>query len=595
MVSISTQEKIASLDAGKSAREISFVSTRALAMVQMVCLVVLAGCGFGSILALREAEWLLRPGELDLASALPTPYWLMLAVGTLAGIIILLKSDSDAARTAAVAGIAFLFGPAFLLGIYPGVAGWDTYLHAAPASTLLAGQGIPANNYYAGQYPGTASLLAIVSGATGLSPVEGGILVTAGAGISLTLLWMGIARHWLDSRTSAWAALGVLALTPAILTNDHISPWNVSYVLVWAMVLLLLVGVESPRAWMQASVGALLLGGGTVVVHPFMPIVATVLAGGCALLAWRRGSIQGSAAGWFALMLAVAATAWTIYVATQYFGTGVAFLKNVLLGTQDVADQWTGLSTYEVLKRASTPALSIIALRWAGYAGAGVLALTGLVLRRTRRDVGGVLMIVAASVASPLVGFASEAPWVQRFLYLAPPLLVMAAAISLKGWAERLNMGRRAGLVGALLMGAWLVGSTLVWHPPTLVNSVHPEESTFVVWPQETAAARYVANLNANGPVSVGSDLQTMIIYSYFKPNYSPFDHGISMGSNLTEQLGQNMFMFDGEYVIRSGRQEMVSYGAQDMDPGFWQGLDHNLNSYSERIYDNGFVQVYRR
>jgi hypothetical protein len=114
-----------------------------------------------------------------------------------------------------------------------------------------------------------------------------------------------------------------------------------------------------------------------------------------------------------------------------------------------------------------------------------------------------------------------------------------------------------------------------------------------VVWPQETAAAQYVSQVAGDG--EVGSDLQTMIVYTYFRPDYAPFAHGISMGSDLDRRLRTQPLLFDGAWLVRSGRQEIVSYQAQDLGRSFWTDADRRLAGAAERLYDNGFVKVYRR
>ena len=67
------------------------------------------------------------------------------------------------------------------------------------------------------------------------------------------------------------------------------------------------------------------------------------------------------------------------------------------------------------------------------------------------------------------------------------------------------------------------------------------------------------------------------------------------MGGNLQKQLDENPLMFEGQWLVRSGRQEIMSYQAQDLDPSFWNTLDTRLTDTTDRIYDNGFVSIFFR
>jgi hypothetical protein len=337
---------------------------------------------------------------------------------------------------------------------------------------------------------------------------------------------------------------------------------------------------------------ALILAGAVIVSHPFLPLIATALVVGMALWIWREKPERVDV-WWLAGAMLVAVIAWMLYVATIYFFNGISFLRVVLLGTRDVVESWTPLPVGEVLRRASPAALALIAARLAAYAGIGLAALSGLLLRTKRTHVLILLGLTVASGTAVLTGFASEAPWLQRLLYFALPLLTLAAGVALDGWINHLRIGERVRLVGGLAMGGLLLLGLVLWHPPSLLYSLHPGQAGFVVWPQETAAARYVSQVAGDG--EVGSDLQTMIVYTYFRPDYAPFAHGISMGSDLDRRLRTQPLLFDGAWLVQSGRQEIVSYQAQDLGRSFWTDAERRLAGAAERLYDNGFIKVYRR
>ena len=104
--------------------------------------------------------------------------------------------------------------------------------------------------------------------------------------------------------------------------------------------------------------------------------------------------------------------------------------------------------------------------------------------------------------------------------------------------------------------------------------------------------SKYVANTVPENDI-IGSDLETMIVYMYYKPSYAAYAHGISIGANLRQRLSENPLLFDGTWLIRSRRQEIMGVQAQDLDPAFWQSIDTKLVDVADRVYDNGFAAVY--
>jgi hypothetical protein len=145
-----------------------------------------------------------------------------------------------------------------------------------------------------------------------------------------------------------------------------------------------------------------------------------------------------------------------------------------------------------------------------------------------------------------------------------------------------------AGMAGALLLSLFL------WHPPTVVYSLHPQEAAFLTWPQEAAAVRYVAH-HAGPRDTVGSDVETMIMYAYYRPSYPAFAHGLGFGTSFSRQLERSPLLFDGDWIIRSRRQNLMAYSVQNLHRGFWRTVDRRLKRRLDRLYTNGFSQVYRR
>jgi hypothetical protein len=218
-----------------------------------------------------------------------------------------------------------------------------------------------------------------------------------------------------------------------------------------------------------------------------------------------------------------------------------------------------------------------------------VIALSGLLLKKIRKNVILILWLAIVSATSILIGFASEAPWFQRILYFIPPLLSIAAVITL----DKL-ISNRMQAVGTLTVMLSLAIGFFLWHPPTLLYSVHPLQSGFIIWPQEAAASQYLSKTVPEDEI-IGSDLETLIVYLYYNPNYPSYENGISIGSDLEKQLQQNPILYDGTWIIRSRRQEIMGYQAQDLPPLFWGSIDIELSNVADRVYDNGFVVAYHK
>jgi hypothetical protein len=581
-------------DAG-SARVYQGLSQLTDDRVTWCCVLVLWGAVVANVIAARQATWSLQPQEFDLVHALPMGFWASLVVGTFAGVVALWRAQTEGAITSCVVGEAVLYGPSFLLGVYPAISGWDSYTHASSARSLIEGAGISTNSFYARQYPGPSTLLALVAHTLGMEPLVTGVIVTIAVEVGLALVFMGVARTVLGLKASGWTALAILALTPAIATNEHFSQWLIAYMATWGIVLLIAWSwQEEDTGWVGASACAIILGGAVIVSHPFLPVIATALVLGFATWSWRERSKKSESMGWLAITLAVGASAWMIYVATLYLAQGVSVIRDVLLGTKDTIATWAPLPIIEVLRRMSVLGKALILSRWAAYGSIGLTALSGLLLPKQRKTVILVLWLIIACVASVLVGFSSEAPWFQRILYFAPPLLTVAAGVAFSGWMSRLQVEPRWQAVGIIAAALSLVAGFFLWHPPTLIYSVHPLQAGFVMWPQEAAAAQYVANTAPDNDV-IGSDLETMIVYLYYKPGYPAYVYGISIGANLRKQLSENPVLYDGTWIIRSRRQEIMGLQAQDLDPAFWGSVDTELARVAERVYDNGFVVVYHK
>jgi hypothetical protein len=423
-----------------------------------------------------------------------------------------------------------------------------------------------------------------------MEPLVVGVIVTIAAEVALTLLFMGISRAVLGLKASAYSALAILALTPAIVTNEHYSQWLIAYLAIWGTVLLITWSLQEEKPFkLESAVCVLIFGAAIIVSHPFAPVITLAFVFGFAVWSWHERLKLRKSLWWLTITLGVSTLAWMIYVATLYFGQGISVVRDVLLGTKDTIATMSPLPIMDVLKRASIAGEALILLRWVIYFYVGVIALSGLLLKKIRKNVILILWLAIVSATSILIGFASEAPWFQRILYFIPPLLSIAAVITL----DKL-ISNRMQAVGTLTVMLSLAIGFFLWHPPTLLYSVHPLQSGFIIWPQEAAASQYLSKTVPEDEI-IGSDLETLIVYLYYNPNYPSYENGISIGSDLEKQLQQNPILYDGTWIIRSRRQEIMGYQAQDLPPLFWGSIDIELSNVADRVYDNGFVVAYHK
>jgi hypothetical protein len=339
-----------------------------------------------------------------------------------------------------------------------------------------------------------------------------------------------------------------------------------------------------------------ILAGSVIVSHPFLPVVTIALLVALALWSWRTQPAESAVLRAFLLTVLVGSVAWMVFVATVYFDDGLRFFRFALFQTQDVVDSWVPLSLSQVFLRTDDFGRALIVVRTLGYLATGGAALAGL-LRRNRRNVFMLLWVSGFLGGSVLVGFASEAPWIQRALYLIPPFLVLAAVIGLHDLVELSSLGastrRIISGLGAMGAAVVVVVGVALWHPPTLLYSVHPGNVAFIIWPQEQAATAYAARVR--GPQDVlGSDLQSEIVYSFADPNSRVWDHGLMMASDLESRMVEQPLLFDGTLVLRSERQDIAAYQSADTGPAIFEQLDANLDASADRVYDNGFSQLYR-
>jgi hypothetical protein len=548
-----------------------------------------------SIFIVKQSVWEPRIIDLDLTYYLPWYFWLVLFTGAFAGLLTIQFSDSELLTTLSLIGITILIAPGFLLAIYPSVSGWDTYLHTAPVKFILENNYLPEKNHYANQYPGVIILNALLSGLGGYSPITTSVIITILIEITLVIVFNGFLSNFLPHKQAAYTAVAVLSLSPAIITNDHFSQFFVSYLLFWG-ILLLTINFSAPqtRNWSSLIIFINLLFAAIATTHPFLPIVSLIFTLGTSFILWRVKSSFLKTNTWIIVLMVIVIISWNIFIADLYFETGVFGIKEFFIHSEETISSWVAISPAYIWNHASTEALALILIRLTCYASIGVITIAGLFLPNVdkRKLLVPIILTVVSLLIVP-VSIASEAPWIQRWIYFAPPLLVIGAGIVLYSHSQfTLRLPKFFSLAQPAIFALFTVLGFLLWHPPSLVYSLHPAEASFFIWPQEEQAMSYLADASSQSP-NVHSDIETMLVYNYFAPEINPFNNQVSMGHDLDDLITQSPLLFNGRWIVRSLRQEMISYQAQDKEEDFWMDLDDKLISETSRIYDNGFVVIY--
>lgn len=302
----------------------------------------------------------------------------------------------------------------------------------------------------------------------------------------------GLAGAWRLARLAGGPRAGLIAAVLLILTpcfvghsfnNPKDGPFAVA--MLWAVYALARLVIEMPRprlatvAWFGVAMGAALsVRVGAFLVFGYFGLAALAFfAGRLRVAGWRQTRRQvGALAARMALALALS---WAILAVFWPWAV------------QDPLNPWlavTHFSRYDIdidslFNGRLVPATNLPAFYLLGYLAVtlpeavlvGLAALAvGLLMRRRHAEDSRVVAIVALAAAFPILFFVVFRPTaydgLRHFLFVVPPLVVLAALGIERLWTWADGRSRRLGRVFA----AVLVGGVVV--QATTIARLHPDE-----------------------------------------------------------------------------------------------------------------------
>jgi hypothetical protein len=346
-------------------------------------------------------------------------------------------------------------------------------------------------------YPGLEIATSILTGVTGSSPYEAGIVVVGAARVLLAIgLFLFLERAADDARIAGIGAFVYMA-NPNFLLFD--AQFGYQSLAIGLAVLALYLTAESKGAWMAGAAGAVLVAAACIVTHHVTTyaLIAFLVTWTIAsrLLRADRG-LPGP--GRLAILTVVGAVAWLVLVASEtvrYLGPrvddGLALIQ-LLLGEASA-------------RQLFAPSTGVLAPEWervVGYGGV-ILLLVALPFGLWRfwrgfrsRPIAGVLALVALSYPGTLAlrltqGAAEEASRSSTFVFLG---LGFAVALALS-MPRLIPEGRRAALlpVFAALAVVVFVGGVVVGTPrwSRLPGPYLPSADTRSIGPEGIDAANW--------------------------------------------------------------------------------------------------------
>lgn len=337
--------------------------------------------------------------------------------------------------------------------------------------------------WYGGLFDLVAALLQKVSpfGYYETRHLLGGLVGVAG------LLGVGRLARLAGGPRAGFVAAAMLALTPPFVGHSFNNPKDGPFAvaMVWAVYAMARLVQELPRpgwrvvVWLGMAAGvALSTRVGALLLFGYCGLAVLVFfAGRFRVAGWRQTRRQVGAL--MLRLLAALAVCWA-WLAV-FWPWAVENPLNPLLAVQHFSRYDIDIDS--LFAGALVPATNLPALYLPGYLavtlpevvllGLAVMAV-GVVLRRRRQEDGRVIALVALAALFPVAFFVVFRPTaydgLRHFLFVVPPLVVLAALGIERIWAGADGRGRGAGhAVGMVLLGAAVVQGLIVAR-------LHPDE-----------------------------------------------------------------------------------------------------------------------
>ena len=467
----------------------------------------------------------------------------------------------------------------YFLGQYPLLAYWDYYLHGATAKLVLSQSIISSGDYRA--YPMPFVLIATTSLITSGGILESMQLLFYASQVLCFIVIYIFTRRYEDERKRAvivlLATYFVLSFSPD--GGRHFSPAQYAFTL---FLLFLSPLLTLPRITGTRMALALIFMLAIVMGHPITSVFVFGII--CALVLFRRISIQTG------LLILTVFLLWQVQVGYNWFGQSYAyFIQTFVLGKGSSALAAQAVPFRELLVYLSPQVLMLTVFKWIAFGAIIIVGLAVAIRYRSDRYMGTILTLFVGLVIGGVVLSVSPYAWIQRMVAPLALVGVLAIGVTLKSTRKQ---SRSIILLAVLLMPVFISA-----RPPYFIFSAHPHEYEEFVHEWETSVASFANSYgytpSKGGKQIISTDSITCYIYGFFDSHADLDTECLEAYSNFTSIGEVTPTVFDRGIVIRSTRQELVSYSYANIQPSFWHQVDMNLSDTYMRIYSNGYATVY--
>jgi len=284
---------------------------------------------------------------------------------------------------------------------------------------------------------------------------------------------------------------------------------------------------------------------------------------------------------------------WHVLVGMQWFDLSIRyFYDTIILGLGAFVPAERAAPLPALLRSLSPKVLVLTAFKWVSFGAIVTLGFLFAFRYRSNsymRNIGAVLIGLLIGGALLSMSFAG---WIERLIGPLSLVCVLALGYAAPCWTKKLS--RSLVLLAILLLPTFVAA-----RPPFVIHSVHPYEYAMFVHEWEIAVGTftngYGHTASKGGHAIVSTDTQTYFVCRFFDPYSDPYSDArlVSPYSDFNLLVAFSPTVFDGDIIVRSARQEMISSSYSNVDLSLWHQVDTRLSEAYLRIYSNGRASVY--
>jgi len=513
--------------------------------------------------------------------------FLWLYIITFAILCLLYIRFEDSFSTIVLALMIYLsFNLLYFWAQYPSAPHWDFYYHVGYSKLILDKGKIEPLYYLA--YPGAFLLISISSIILNVNNVT-----TMYVLFTITQILVGVIMLFftnnLPSKLRLWVFLIIPFFGLGFISFRYFSPYFFTFVLLLLFCVLLLRSNSSHR--IKLDIILLILSAIIIVSHPLNSMLLLVMT--IFIYAFNKGKIGLG----FLLLLSILIIAWHIYNAVLYFDFGISYIfNNIFYGERPLTSteytSFTLMQTLVLLKKCTITTLIFTFYKWFMYVFLVVLWCLLTFIKRTDHFIKTLRLFLLGTIITSSIFFFSPISFLERLIHPVLLFIVIIIAHDISKYNRKICASPIKIII--LLPIITLPLSFIASHPPYIIYSHHPFEYITFTHEWELSASGFV-NIFTSSKATLSTDTHTAMIFRYFAPQSLPLINQISYGENFTSVVMKNPLLFNGTIIIRSFRQEIFSYSAQNLKLDFWKEIDKNLieNNRLIKTYTNGFSSIF--